>query len=58
MDKWLKDKFTDNYLCPKCGAMVQGDGYGGIQYEFCPYCGRPVEPVKAEEAEDNEQTDT
>ena len=47
--KWKKDKFTDNYLCPKCGAMVQGDGYGGIQYEFCPYCGRAVEPVKAED---------
>lgn len=52
--KWLKDKFTGNYICPKCGAMVQGDEYGGIQYEFCPYCGRPVEPVK--EAEGDEST--
>ena len=56
--KWLKDKFTDNFICPKCGYMVDHNGYGGCDYKFCPECGRAVEPVKAEEAEDNEQTDT
>lgn len=47
--KWLKDKFTDNFICPKCGYMVGGNGYGGIQYEFCPYGGRVIEPVNPED---------
>ncbi len=53
--KWLKDKYTDNFICPKCGQMVGHNGYGGCDYEFCPYCGRTIEPVK--EAEDDESKD-
>ena len=55
MAKWKKDKFTDNYLCPKCGHMVGHNGYGGCDYKFCPECGRPVEPVKGAESDAGEQ---
>lgn len=42
--KWIKDQYiSEAWLCPKCGAMVQGDGYGGCDYKFCPYCDREQE---------------
>ena len=50
--KWIKDESTDNFICSKCGYMVQGNGYGGCDYQFCPYCGREVEPVKGDEKND------
>ena len=49
--KWIKDKYTDSFICPKCEMMVGHNGYGGCDFQFCPYCGTPVEPVK--EAERN-----
>ena len=43
MMKWIKDKQTGNFICDKCGNMVQHNGYGGCDYKFCPYCGREQE---------------
>ena len=43
--KWIKDEVTGFFLCPRCGYMVTHNGYAGCDYEFCLYCGRPIEPV-------------
>ena len=43
--KWLKDQYTENFICPKCGMMVRNNGYNGCDYTYCPYCGRDIEPV-------------
>ena len=42
---WVKDKYTSNFLCPVCGQMVSSNGYGGCDYELCPYCGTKTKEV-------------
>lgn len=43
--KWVEDIYTDGFHCPHCNMMVPENGYGGCDYEYCPYCGEEVEPV-------------
>ncbi len=42
--KWLRDIYTDNFICPYCGSMVPDNGYGSCDYKYCPHCSREIEP--------------
>jgi DNA-directed RNA polymerase subunit RPC12/RpoP len=42
--KWLRDMYTDNFVCPYCGSMVPDNGYGSCDYKYCPHCSREIEP--------------
>ena len=46
---WLLDKISKrHYICPYCDMMVCDNGYGGIDYLYCPFCGRKVNGVEGE----------
>ena len=43
----LKGKFSDTYICPKCGyELIHEDEtgcFGGKYHKFCPDCGQAIE---------------
>ena len=46
---WMLDKISKrHYYCPYCNMMVCDNGYGGIDYTHCPYCGEEVRGVGGE----------
>lgn len=47
---WIKDD-SGNFTCSNCGNMVRDDGYGGIDYPKCPYCGASVGEDELAESE-------
>lgn len=44
---------TNTFACPWCDSYVTLETYmpkgAGPDYDFCPYCGRPVDPVDEKE---------